>query len=82
MTTTFVDVRAVEGGCRVKTKDGQRVFLVPGDNKVELDGFEGTWDYDPEAQTVTIRSVQAIPGAAKLVKRSKLSLPKTIRGKQ
>jgi hypothetical protein len=77
-----VDVRAVEGGCRVKTKDGQRVFLVPGDNKVELDGFEGTWNYDTATQQVTIRGVKAIEGGVKVVRRSKLSLPKTIRGKQ
>lgn len=84
-TTRLVDVRTVPGGVRVKTADGQRVFLEPGDNFIELDGFSANWHYDVDKQDVRIADVKPIEGAVTIAKTPKaklFALPRVVRGKK
>lgn len=86
--TTLIDVRTVQGGVRVKTADGQRVFLEPGDNEITIDGFTANWHYDAEKQDVRISGAKPVGGTIELVKTTKVkrdnvfSLPPTIRARK
>ncbi len=60
--TTITDCRAVKGGCRVKTLDGQRVFLKPGANDIEIDGWSAVWTYTETPPGISIRGAQPIAG--------------------